>query len=154
MKPNIIISYRTESGVIEYDTLVTKVPDNTYGAQIYQTFPVIDKDGNFIYGHLEYDLWIGNEMFISEVIDRKEAGKYKKDLLAIKAQGHSAAVFIPNTVLNTFNGKREVVGVKPLKNNDGVYSSVEELAAAIEAIKKTSETIIHPDVKNTSGKRL
>ncbi|GEM_PF-5741822 len=135
MKPKIIIEYRLRPGMLTTGTL-DSVPEEAFGARIYQSFPVVGANGEFQINGESFELFVGKKLDVENALQIVENEETKAKLERLKAKGYKDAV-IPAFTQNKLNSPE----IWPVSCKDAVVSSNQELAATIAKIKATYESI-------------
>lgn len=127
MKQKLFIEYRLESDLsVLHPGTLDSVPEDAFGATISHSFPVALPTGEFNLRSISYNLWVGNEFNIKEVLKNE---KNNDKAIVEKLKNYDA------------NGIKRIVATKyeiiPLEDFDLVYCTKKEMAKAIAKIYET-----------------
>jgi len=136
MKPKISVEYRIQPGFLSHGELEV-VPENAYGALIYQNFPIVGTNGEFEICGQSYNLYVGKILDINEYLKDDQNNELKSRLIELKVNGYSKVV-IPDA-FSAVNTKPSLI--IPITGRDAVYSSNQEMADAIEKINLAYNSI-------------
>lgn len=133
LQPQISISYRNVIGNFVKDS---DLPQQTFTANIYQWFPIVNADGEFKIDAHTYNLYIGREFEIDNCIETFKNEELKKQLISMKESGYNK--FVVPFESQKVNG---TISMYPVGELDRVYSTWEELCEAITKIKSVHQTM-------------